>query len=123
MASDVDGDAELEPEHVVGVEVTQGHQKSHGPCTVRQLVQHGTKFGTLVEVTSCMSIDCVEQCADHVAPYRDGVMGLHEVEGYNCQHHPRKSCHHSKQLIIVEKINEESVRTLQNICQVLRGRP
>ena len=46
VAGNVDGHAQLEEKHVLGVEETERHHQAHGATPVGQLVQHCTKFGT-----------------------------------------------------------------------------
>ena len=44
VTEDVQGHDELEEEHVVGVEATQGGAQAHGGDAIYQHVQHGAKL-------------------------------------------------------------------------------
>ena len=50
-------------------------------------VNHINKL-TLIEVTSCMTINGIKQATDDVAPRGHNVIGWHIVERYNCQYNP-----------------------------------
>lgn len=43
MAGDINGDRQLKPEHVAGIEIGQGNQQTRGAAAIRQLVQHGAE--------------------------------------------------------------------------------
>jgi len=54
----IDGDGQLEPEHVARIEVGQSDQEAGGAAAVGQLVQHGSKTSAcMVEKIRLISND------------------------------------------------------------------
>lgn len=43
MAGDINGDRQLEPEHIFRVKVGQGNKQTRCTTSIRQLIQHSAK--------------------------------------------------------------------------------
>ena len=67
MAADVDDHAQLEEERPRRVERAERRQESHGGAPVRQLVQHGSKLGPLVEGAGGVAVKGIELQVERVA--------------------------------------------------------
>jgi len=79
MHGDVHSHAYLKAKCVGWVEQSEHHHQHSRSASVRQLVQHGTEFRTLVEETSGVTIHSVQERANQIAPYRRAWTALHEV--------------------------------------------
>lgn len=50
------------------------------------------QFHTLIECTSCVTIDGIQQCTDNVTPSRNNIMRLHEIKRNHSQNHASIAC-------------------------------
>ena len=89
VAGDVDGHAQLEPEHVLRVEGAQAGQQAHGGAAVRQLVQHGAEPAALAQQARRVAVERVQQAADDIAGGGGRVPLGHEVQREQRQQHAR----------------------------------
>lgn len=85
VTGDINCHAELEPKGLRGIELRECHQKTHRSDTVRQLVEYRAELCALIEVSGGVSIECVQQRTEDVAPNCNNVVRRHEVEGDQSQ--------------------------------------
>lgn len=81
MAGDVECSAELQEDHIVGVEHTQRHHQTQGCTAVSQLVQHSTKLGSLLELPGIVTVKCVQEGTQKVEDCGQLVTASHEEQG------------------------------------------
>ena len=87
MTSNVDSHTELKPKSVVWIKMTESDQKTHCAHSIGQLVQNCPEFSTLVEISCCMTVKCIQKCTCNITPNCYHVIGWHKVERYQGQNH------------------------------------
>lgn len=80
VSGNVDAHAQLEPEHVLGVEVAERYEQTHGAAPVSQLIEYCAELGALVQQSCGVSVKRVQQAGHAVASHRNGPVRWHEVE-------------------------------------------
>lgn len=87
VAGDVQTHADLEQEGEGRVEQRQVDQQTHGGASVRQHVQHRPELSGLVERSGSVTVEGVQQSAEHVAEDGRPWTAGHQVEGQQGQNY------------------------------------
>lgn len=91
MTGDVDDERQLEPKHVLRVEVGEDDEETHSGASVSQLVQHCAKAGRLVVLAGGHTVERVQKCRHRVGYGRPHVVDGHQVKRYQRQYDSRES--------------------------------